>query len=143
VIRTRLQALWLLRVGRTLSEVPAVVGVHYRTVQRWVDWYRRGGLALVRTRRMGGAGQTPFLPREAEEQVAQEVASGRFRTAAEIRAWIAATDHVDDRIGGIYTLVARLGCRLKVPRSIHPRTDLAQQEAWKQGASTTRSPRTA
>jgi hypothetical protein len=33
VIRTRLQALWLLRTGRTLSGVTTVVGVHYRTIQ--------------------------------------------------------------------------------------------------------------
>jgi transposase len=77
VIRTRLQALWLLRTGRSLAETMPALGVHYRTVQRWVDWYRRGGLALVRTRRMGGVGQTPpLLTREAHEQVAQDVASG-------------------------------------------------------------------
>jgi transposase len=143
VIRTRLQALWLLRTGRSLGEATSTLGVHYRTVQRWVHWYRRGGVAAVRSHRMGGVGHTPFLPRAAEEQVAQEVASGRFRTAAEIREWIVTTYHVDYRIGGIYTLVGRLGCRLKVPRLIHLRTDLAQQEAWKKGASATRSPRTA
>jgi transposase len=91
LLRTRLQALWLVRAGRSLAEVTAAVGVHYRTIQRWVEWYRRGGLALVRARRMGGVGQTPFLTREAQEQVAQEVASGRFRTAVEIRERIATT----------------------------------------------------
>jgi transposase len=70
VIRARLQALWLLRTGRSLGETTAAVGVHYRTIQRWVDWYRHGGLALVRCRRMGGVGQAPFLTREAQEQVA-------------------------------------------------------------------------
>lgn len=143
VIRTRLQALWLLRTGRSLAETTTVLGVHYRTVQRWVEWYRRGGLALVRTRRMGGVGQTPLLPRDAQEQVAQEVASGRFRTAAEIREWIATTYQAEYTVGGIYTLLGRLGCGLRVPRPIHPRTDLAQQETWKKGASTRRSPRRA
>jgi transposase len=142
VIRTRLQALWLLRTGRSLGEATSALGVHYRTIQRWVDWYRRGGVALVCRHRMGGVGQTPFLPREAQEQVAQEVASGRFRTAAEIREWVATTYQVDYTVGGIYTLVGRWGCRLKVPRPIHPRTDLVQQEAWKKGASAKRSPRT-
>jgi transposase len=142
VIRTRLQALWLLRAGRSLTEVAAAIGVHCRTVQRWVDWYRRGGLALIRRRRMGGVGQTPFLPREVHEQVAQEVASGRSRTAAEIREWIATTYQVDYTVGGVYTLVGRSRCRLKVPRPIHPRSDLAQQEAWEKGDFTRRSPRT-
>lgn len=137
LIRTRLQALWLLRTGRSLGETTSALGVHYRSIQRWVGWYRRGGLAAVRSHRLGGVGQAPFLPRETHEHVAQEVASGRFRTAAEIRDWIAASYQVDYTVGGIYTLVGRLGCRLKVPRPIHPQTDLAQQEAWKKGDSTT------
>jgi transposase len=142
VIRPRLQALWLLRTGRSLRETTRALGVHYRTIQRWVEWYRRGVLALVCSHRRGGVGQTPFLPREAQEQVAQEVASGRFRTAAEIREWIATTYQVDYAVGDSDPLVGRLGRRLKVPRPVHPGTDRAQQEAWKKGASTRRSPRT-
>ena len=34
--RTRLQALWHLRQGRTLGEVADVVGKHPRTIQDWV-----------------------------------------------------------------------------------------------------------
>ncbi len=37
---------------------------------------------------MGGKGQQPFLTSEQEEQLAQEIATGRFRTAAQIRGWI-------------------------------------------------------
>lgn len=33
---TRLQALWLVRTGRPMSEVTPIVGVHYRTVQAWM-----------------------------------------------------------------------------------------------------------
>lgn len=40
VIRPRLHRLWLLRTGRRLGEVAAVVGADYRSVQRWVAWYR-------------------------------------------------------------------------------------------------------
>jgi hypothetical protein len=49
---------------------------------------------------------------------------------------------VDDTVGGIYTLVGRLGCRLDVPRPIHPRTDLVQQETWKKEATAKRALRT-
>jgi transposase len=135
MIRTRPRALWLLRDGRSLAETTAALGVHYRTVQRWVAWYRQGGLALIRTRRMGGLGQTPFLTRDAQEQVAQEVATGQFRTVAEIRAWIATTYQAEYTLGGIYTLLGRLGCSRRIPRPIHPQTNLAQQETWKKGDS--------
>lgn len=113
----------------------AALGVNYRSIQRWVAWYRRGGVALLRSRRSGGVGQPPFLPPGAQAQVAQEVATGRFRTGAELRDWIHQTYGVEYTVGGIYTLLKRLHGRQKVPRPIHPRTDLAQQEAWKKGDS--------
>ena len=42
MLRTRLHALWLLHTGRRMDEVASVVGIHYRTLQRWVSWYRKG-----------------------------------------------------------------------------------------------------
>src|SRR5918911_1986390 len=73
-VRQRLHALWLLRSGeRRMDEVAELVGTTYRTVQRWVAWYREGGLAEVRTRRMGGYGQTPRLTEDQQEQLAAEV----------------------------------------------------------------------
>lgn len=135
-VRTRLHGLWLLRSGWRLSSVAAAVGVHYRTVQTWVGWYRRGGLAEVASHKMGGKGQERYLTDQAEEQVVQEVATGRFRTAGEIREWIAAEYGVTYRIGGIYSLMHRLGCSPKVPRPLHAKADAEQQAVWKKGGST-------
>jgi putative transposase len=133
-IRSRLQALWLLREGRTLGDVTGALGVHYRSVQRWVAWYRQGGLALLRSRQKGGVGQTPFLSTQAQEEVAREVAKGRFRTGQEITAWINQTYGTSYRVGSVYNLLARLRCAPKVPRPLHARTDQEQQETWKKGA---------
>jgi hypothetical protein len=44
-IKPRLHALWLLRLGYRLEETAKVIGIHYRTLQQWVVWYRQGGLA--------------------------------------------------------------------------------------------------
>src|SRR5947209_12486145 len=78
VVRQRLHALWLLRSGdRRMDEVAGLVGANYRTVQRWVAWYREGGLDAIRTHRMGGYGQTPRLTAEQQEQVAAAVETGR------------------------------------------------------------------
>ncbi|HZA21132.1 MAG TPA: helix-turn-helix domain-containing protein [Dehalococcoidia bacterium] len=41
-VRTRLHGLWLLRCGWRLGMVAEVVDTHYRSVQRWVAWYREG-----------------------------------------------------------------------------------------------------
>jgi transposase len=133
-VRQRLQALWLLRRGdRALQEVATIVGVGYRTVQRWVAWYRDGGLEAVRSHRMGGYGQTPRLTPEQQEQLAQEVETGRFRNSAAIRTWVAETFGVEYTEGGMYSLLERLQCGPKIPRPIHAKANLAEQEEWKKG----------
>ena len=135
-LRTRLHGLWLLRSGRRLSSVAATVGVHYRTVQTWVAWYREGGVPNVLSHKMGGKGQEPFLTDEAQEQVAEEAATGRFRTAAEIREWIAEQFGITYKTSSsIYSLMSRLKCAPKVPRPIHAKADQEQQASWKKGGS--------
>jgi transposase len=134
-MRTRLQGLWLLRCGWTMAAVAEALGVHYRTVQRWVAWYRAGGLTTVRAHRMGGVGQIPFLTPAQEAEVAAEVATGRFRTGNEVRAWIAERFGVAYTLGGVYGLLERLRCAPKVPRPVHPKADQAAQDAWKKGDS--------
>lgn len=142
--RMRLQGLWLLRQGRQVDEVAAAVGVHRRTVERWIDWYRHeGGLAGVLAHRQGGVGQPSRLTAEQREELAVEVATGRFATAAQIGAWIAATYGVAYRPGGVYDLLGRLRCHPKVPRPQHEKADPAAQTAWKGGASPRRSRRPA
>jgi transposase len=133
-VRQRLQALWLLRNGeRRMGEVAMVLGVDYRSVQRWVAWYRAGGLEEVWRHHAGGYGQTPRLTEEQQEQLAQEVATGRFRNALAIRAWVAETFGVTYTEGGMYSLLERLRCKPKIPRPLHEKANLHEQEAWKRG----------
>jgi transposase len=141
--RSQLHGVWLLRRGWRLEAVAEAVGVHYRTVQRWAAWYRDGGRAEFGRHRLGGRGATPFLTPERQAEVAEEVATGRFRTAAAIREWIAATYGVAYTEGGGYSLLARLGCAPKVPRPQHAKADEAAQAAWKKGASSRHSARRA
>ena len=77
----------------------------------------------VLSHKMGGKGQGPFLTDEAQEQVAQEVGTGRFRTAGEIGEWIAEQYGVTYKMGGIYSLLHRLRCSPKVPRPLHAKAD--------------------
>jgi transposase len=138
-VRTRLHALWLLRRGWPLGVVAAVVGTHYRSVQRWIAWYRQGGIRVVRARRAGGVGQVARLSRAAQRELSDAVAQGQFRTARQIQEWIATHDQVMYTLGGVYSLLERLRCGPKVPRPLHAKTDEATQEAWKKGASAKRS----
>ena len=141
-LRLRLHGLWLLRTGRRVDAVAAAVGVHRRTVERWIDWYRHaGGVEGVRAHRQGGVGQPPRLTAEQQEQVAREVATGRFRTAAEIGAWIGETFGVSYRPGGVQSLLNRLRCHPKVPRPLHEKADPVRQTEWKGGACNMPLPR--
>ena len=63
MLRTRLHGLWLVRSGRQMGEVASVVGVHYRTLQRWVSWYRKGGVDEVLSHRMKGSGSATISER--------------------------------------------------------------------------------
>jgi transposase len=141
--RTRLHGLWPLRCGWTLGAAAGALGVHYRSVQRWAAWYRQGGLAGLRAHRMGGTGQETFPSAEAEAEVAAEVATGRFRTGAEIGEWIRERYGVSYTLGGVYSLLKRLRCAPKVPRPLHAKADIERQDAWKKGGSSERWPRPA
>ncbi len=127
--RQWLQGLWLLRRGWRVDDVAEAVGAGRRTVERWVDWYRTSGIDGVLARRPGGVGQPSRLTPAQREQVAVAVATGGFRTAAEVGTWIGATFGVRYRPGGVQDLLGRLRCHPKVPRPLHERADLDAQAA--------------
>ena len=89
--------------------------------------------------RMKGVGQPRFLSAEQERELVEEVGSGRFRTAGEIREWIESEYGVSFRPGSVYSLLARLGCSPRVPRGLHEKADVGAQESWKKGGSVMRS----
>jgi len=134
-VRPRLHGLWLPRTGRSARETAGVLGVHERTVQRWIGWYRAGGVAAASGRHAGGQGAPARLSAEQRAELADEVASGRFRTAAEIRAWVAERWGVAYTAGGMYALLGRLRCAPKVPRPVHEKADRLAQARWKKGGS--------
>jgi transposase len=134
-VRPRLHGLWLVRTGKTTREVAEVLGVDERTVQRWLAWYRAGGLAPLEERHAQGQGAPSFLTPGQKTELAEDVATGQFRAAAEIRAWVQERWGVAYTDGGMYALLKRLRCAPKVPRPIHEKTDRLAQARWKKGGS--------
>jgi transposase len=121
------------RTGKTTREAAEVLGVDERTVQRWLAWYRAGGLAPLEGRHAGSQGAPSLLTPEQKVELAEEVATGRFRTAVEIRRWVEERWGVAYTEGGMYALLGRLGCSPKVPRPSHEKTDQLAQARWKKG----------
>ena len=130
-MRTRLHALSLLRRGYRATEVASLFRISYRTVLRWLEWYRNGGLQEVLSHKQGGSGKKCFLDDKQREVLQTEVARGIFRTANEIRNWITERFSVRYRPKSIYGLLYRLGCSPKVPRPRHEKADIELQEHWK------------
>src|SRR4051794_41313837 len=78
-VRPRLHGLWLVRTGHTTREAPELLGVDERTVQRWLAWYRGGGLAPLEARHAGSQEALSFLTAQQKAKLGAEVATGRFR----------------------------------------------------------------
>jgi transposase len=133
--RKRLGALWRVRVGDRIAEAGRLAGVGSRTVDRWLDWYRQGGLAEVlrRVPGHGAVGQPHRLTAAQQAELLAHVGRGEFRTYEEARAWVAAQYGGDYRPGGFYTSLHRLGVRPKVPRPVAEQADPGAQEAWRTG----------
>lgn len=137
--RDRLHVLWLVRVGKTLTEVSQVVGIPYSTVKRWIDWYRRGGLdpVLCGTPGHAASGTESYLTPEQQARLQREADRGAFRTAREVQQWIKQQWRISSTRKGIYSLLGRMKITWKVPRPQAAQADPKAQAAWKKGVSTT------
>jgi transposase len=136
--RDRLQVLWLVCGGKTLTEVSQVVGVPYSTVKRWITWYRQGGLDQVLRRTPGYAatGVGSYLSDEQQTRLRRQADRGTFRTANEVQRWIKQKWSISYSRKGIYSLFGRMKITWKVPRPQAAQADVKAQAAWKKGVST-------
>ena len=116
-IARRFQALALLQRGRTLKETAAIVGVSMRTVQKWLTWYRTGGLDEL-TRRTRGGNRIPVRPLltpDQQAQLLQHAATQGFRTLREAAAWCREALGVELSERPMRRVLEQLGFKLGVP----------------------------
>jgi transposase len=132
--RRRLHALWLLRQGRTMTEVASIIGVHYRTVQDWIGWYRQGGVEEVLAHRHGGhSAQKRRLTAEQESELKGKADAGEIRSISDGMKWVQERFQVTYTYWGMRHVFHRLKLRRKVPRPRNPKASAEEQEAWKKG----------
>ncbi len=133
--RKRLGALWRVRAGDRVADAGRAAGVGGRTVERWLAWYRVGGLAEVlrRVPGHGAVGQPHRLTVAQQTELLEHVGRGEFRTYEEARTWVEAQYGVVYRPGSFYMSLHRLGVRPKVPRPVAEKADPAAREAWRAG----------
>lgn len=133
--RIRLLALWHLRQGKPIQEVVESIGTPYRVIQRWVEWYRRGGLeeGMRRVSGHGARGNEAYLTYRQQKALVARVALGDFRTVWEVLHWVQARWGIGYSYEGIRSLMKRHQLGLKVPRPQSEKTDVQKQAAWKKG----------
>ena len=137
--RTRLQALWQLRRGRTTTEVAELVGKHPRTIQDWIAWYRQDGLEEVLRHRHGGhGGKSSRLTAEQMDELEAVASAGQVRCIQNGVQWAQEQHGVTYTYWGMRGVFDRLELRKKVPRPRNPKASAEQQEAWKKGGSVLR-----
>ena len=132
--RTRLHALWLVRLGPTVQSVAPLVGIHVRTIQQWLAWYRQDGLAQVLAPRHEGHGGRPARLSAAEEnQLKTWAEAGQIGSIWDGVEWAQAQCGVAYTYWGMRKIFARLGLKKKTPRPCAPQASEADQDAWKKG----------
>ena len=132
--RTRLHALWLIRTEQSMSKVAPIVGVHYRTVQEWIAWYRIGGVAEVLKHRRGGHGGVKSrLTEGQEEELVSRSKAGEIHSIWDGVDWAAKEHQVSYTYWGMRSVFRRLDLAKKVPRPKSPKASEEDQEAWKKG----------
>ena len=94
--------------GRTETEIAHLLGICTRTVRHWLRLYRQKGLdALCTLHYRGDPGE---LTASQAEQLRDEIQTGRFRCARQVREWIQTSFKIAYSLSGTKRLLERLGC---------------------------------
>src|SRR5438270_4142123 len=103
----RLSAVLWIDAGRTREEVAQLVGVSTRQVGQWLRIFRNKGLEQLCTLHYRG---DPGRLRPAQvERLKQEIATGAFHNAEQVRTWVLDTWGVAYSLSGIKDLLRRVG----------------------------------
>jgi transposase len=134
--RDRLFVLWHLRSGNQIKDVSQLTGISYRVIQRWIDWYRFGGLSEVLQRVTGhmSQGKQPYLTSIQQKALVARVALGDFRTVWDVMEWVKGRWGVVYSYEGLRSMLKRHKLGLKVPRPHSVKADLQVQEQWQKNA---------
>src|SRR3954453_6336364 len=106
-IYQRLSAVLWCDAGRTREEVAELLGVSTRQVGDWLRIFRNKGLDELCTLHYRG---DPGRLRPAQvERLRQEIATGAFHSAQQVRTWIEETFGVPYSVTGVKDLLRRNG----------------------------------
>jgi transposase len=114
--------------GRTREEVAELVGVSTRQVGQWLRIFRNKGLEELCTLHYQG---DPGRLRPAQVQrLRQEIATGAFHNAEQVRTWVQETLGVVYSISGIKDLLRRVGASYHKVSGFFWKADVEEQKKF-------------
>jgi transposase len=124
----RLSAVLWSDAGRTREEIAELVGVSTRQVGQWFRIFRNKGLDQLCTLHYQG---DPGRLRPAQvERLKQEIATGVFHNAEQVRTWVQETWGVDYSISGIKDLLRRTGASYHKVSGFFWKADVEEQKKF-------------
>jgi len=136
--RQRLQFLWLVRTGYSVQESCQIAGLAERSGQRYLSWYRTGGVAEIVGRAHGGHAPRPgFLTETQKAALSEWSKEGRMKTVWDAVAWVKEEYDIEYSYEGMRGVLKQLRLNKKVPRPQHEKSDADAQTAWKKGGLVT------
>lgn len=124
-LHNRLSALLWLDDGFSRLQVAELLGLHHRTIKNWLKLFLRGGLdSLCSLLYKGDLGK---LSTAQQQQLKAQVATGRFKCAAEVCAWVLESFGLTYTPGGMRKVLNRLGCTFHKTSSFLFKADRAKQ----------------
>jgi transposase len=123
----RLQGIRLAMEGQDgYRRIAQIVRTTAATLNKWINWYREGGIEGLLSRPVGAAGgkEPRFTPQD-WDRFRSELAKGQWRTARDVQCWLRETLGLKMSRKEVYRHLGKLGARLKVgrrsPRQKRPR----------------------
>jgi len=133
--KPRLHLLWLVRQGHNVRQAAQLIGVHYRTAQEWIAWYRQGGLAQVKARKRGGTGRQPRLTTDQKQALKDKACKEGFVSVKDGLRFVQEQFGVTYTESGMGKVFSALSLRKKVPRPRNAKASQEVQENYKKGGS--------
>jgi transposase len=138
--RRRFLAFAHIREGKTFTETAIAIRVELRTLMNWIQRFKTEGLEGLRDK--PGRGAKPFLPaecqaafREAVLELQEKKEGGRIR-GKDVLELMQKKYGVDPSLRTVYDTLKRSKLVWITGRSIHPKADVAAQEAFKKTSET-------
>ena len=138
--RTRLLAMHHIQLGRSLKAVSELVQYHWATVQRWLKQFKERGFdGLSESHRSGAPRKLTVQQEECLSNKIKELSADRvngYITGKELHQMLMKQYNIQCSLRTIYHSLHRLGFSWITSRSMHPKSKIETQDAYKKTFTT-------